>query len=48
MGNGGSTKGSGLGLAHVRERLAAAYPGKASLEVREQPVGTAVIVRIPR
>jgi len=42
------TKGSGLGLAHVRERLAAAYPGKGSLEISEQPAGTAVIVRIPR
>jgi len=47
MGN-GHTKGSGLGLAHVRERLAAAFPGKGSLEIREQPAGTAVIVRIPR
>ena len=42
------TKGSGLGLAHVRERLAAAYAGKGSLEISERPAGAAVIVRIPR
>jgi sensor histidine kinase YesM len=44
----GDTKGSGLGLAHVRERLDAAYAGKGSLEISEQPAGTAVTVRIPR
>jgi sensor histidine kinase YesM len=44
----GTTKGSGVGLANVRERLAAAYGGAASLEVADAPAGVIVTVRIPR
>jgi LytS/YehU family sensor histidine kinase len=45
---GGSTKGTGIGLAHVRERLAAAYGGTASLEIVDRsPNGVTVAVRIP-
>jgi sensor histidine kinase YesM len=45
---GGATKGTGIGLAHVRERLAAAYGGAASVEIVDRsPNGVTVTVRIP-
>ena len=47
MGN-SATKGSGVGLAHVRERLAAVYGPTASLAIAGDGGGATVTVRIPR
>jgi len=44
----GSSGGSGIGLSHVRERLAAAYGRDCSLNAVEGSGGTTVTVRIPR
>jgi signal transduction histidine kinase len=49
LGMGGSTtKGMGVGLEHVRERLAAAYGKRASLETADAPGGGVIVtVKIP-
>jgi hypothetical protein len=42
------SSGTGVGLANVRERLAAAYGGQASMQVADQPGGGAsVALRLP-
>jgi signal transduction histidine kinase len=44
----GATKGTGVGLSHVRERVAAAYGPKASLNIEKNPAdGVTATVRIP-
>jgi sensor histidine kinase YesM len=44
-----SNPGTGLGLAHVRERLAAAYGDKAKVEIRDNAGGgVAITLAIPR
>ncbi|MCY7314322.1 MAG: histidine kinase, partial [Rubrivivax sp.] len=47
-GSSGSTAGTGVGLANVRERLQMLYGNKASLTVTEnQPSGTVVTITVP-
>jgi sensor histidine kinase YesM len=44
----GATKGTGVGLSHVRERVAAAYGPQASLKIEKNPAdGVTATVRIP-
>jgi sensor histidine kinase YesM len=45
----GATRSTGVGLANIRDRLAAAYGGAASLEVAANPAGGVVAtVKVPR
>jgi LytS/YehU family sensor histidine kinase len=45
----GSTAGTGVGLAHVRERLAAAYGARAGLKIETNPMkGVTATVTIPQ
>ena len=45
---GSASPGTGLGLAHVRERIAAAYGDRAALDVRAGPQGgTDVVLKLP-
>jgi sensor histidine kinase YesM len=47
LGN-GATRGTGVGLSHVRERVAAAYGPKASLKIEKNPAnGVTATVIIP-
>ena len=44
----GTTHGTGVGLANIRERLALLYGAKASLTIANNPVGgTIVTITVP-
>jgi anti-sigma regulatory factor (Ser/Thr protein kinase) len=48
VGFGGSTSGSGIGLANIRERLEATYGNRASLTLKARPDGgVAAIIKMP-
>ncbi len=42
-----ATAGTGVGLAHVKERLAAVYGGTAALHTSENPGGVRITLRLP-
>lgn len=48
VGFGGATSGSGIGLANIRERLAATYGQRASLQLKARPDGgVAAVIVLP-